>query len=273
MGGGIGSLWIIMLFLFAGAGIFVALAKPPEFVAWINDKSDWWDRHYASMKEKEGFIAGTWAAMIWGIHKLHQGTASIDDEAIRAGTRFALFFCVASVSLIVVASLIYLAIVIALLIIGFWILGMVFGDDKKQRDEEYEKEPYQPRRPRAARAGRSRQREDWLGNKYTEHLDEDGSTIGRSEAKKDWLGNPYVETTNADGEVVETSRGRKDWLGNPYVEHRDAEDEKSGESRAEEDWLGNPFVEHRDEDGAESGRSRKKQDWLGNDYVEHEPKE
>lgn len=270
MGGGIGLFWVILLVLSAGTGIFVAVAKPPEFVAWINDKSGWWNHHYASVKEKDGLIAGTWAALIWGVHKLHQGTESIADEANRAGTRFALFFCVVSVSLIVIASLIYLAIVIAMIVMGFWVLSKMFGDG----DEPTEEEPERRRTvAKTARDGRSRQRTDWLGNKYTEHLDEDGRRAGRSEMKKDWLGNAYVETRNADGDIVETSRDRTDWLGGEYVEHRDADGDKSGESRDKQDWLGEDYVEHRDAEGVERGRSRERSDWLGNDYTEHESNE
>lgn len=273
MGGGSGLFLIIFLVLPAVVGTIVALAKPPEFVVWINKTSSWWHDHYAAVKAKDGLIVGLWAWLIWGIHKLHQWTESIQDEAIRAGARFGLFFCVAGLSVIIIASLLYIAFVLLVIAVGFWIFSAVFGDSSTSRDWEDEEDRRPRRKPMAAREGRSVRRTDWLGNPYTEHLDEDGRRVGRSEAKKDWLGNAYIETRNSDGEIVETSRREKDWLGNDYVQHRDSEGDKSGQSRASQDWLGNDYVEHRDADGNERGRSRKRQDWLGNDYTEHEPKD
>jgi hypothetical protein len=274
MGGGTGLYWIIFLVLPALVGAVVALAKPPEFVAWINTTSAWWHNHYSVVKAKDGLIADLWGWLIWGVYKLHQGTEAIEDEAHRAGARFALFFFVASVSVIIIASLLYLAFILAVIAIGIWIFAAIFGDgDKSSPDEDYNEREPRRRKPTAAREGRSVRREDWLGSEYTEHLDRDGRSAGRSEVKKDWLGNAYVETTNADGEVVETSSRGKDWLGADYVEHRNADGEKSGESRNSQDWLGNEYVEHRDADGIERGRSTKRSDWLGNDYTEHEPRE
>jgi hypothetical protein len=271
--GGTGLFWILCLFLPGTIGLVVALAKPPEFVAWINEKSEWWDSHYAAMQSRGGLLAGFWSVLIWGVHKLHRLTASIDDEAARAGVRFGLFFCVGSLSVIIIASLVYIAVGLALIAAGLWVFAKFLelgGVTSKSDDEEDE---VRSRVPRSARAGRSRRRTDWLGNPYTEHLDEEGNRDGRTESKKDWLGNRYAETRNADGEVVERSRRRTDWLGRDYVEHRDEEGDKTGESRARQDWLGNDYTEHRDADGEERGRSRGRTDWLGNDYTEHEPRD
>lgn len=270
MGGGTGLFWFVVLIVPAMVGGVVALAKPPEFVAWINDKSSWWSDHYSAVKDREGLIAGLWGALIWGIHKLHQWTAQIEDDAVRAGTRFALFFCVATVSLIVIASLLYLAFILLVIVVGFWVLAQIFGDGNQGR-REYEDD--EPLRPSTSRKGRSRRRTDWLGNEYVEHLAEDGSRVGRSETKKDWLGNRYVETRNAEGDVVETSRREKNWLGDEFVEHRNAAGDKTGESRDRQDWLGNDYVEHRDAEGTERGRSRRQKDWLGDPYTEHEPRD
>ncbi len=269
MGGGTGLFWFVVLVLPAIVGGIVALAKPPEFVTWINENSAWWSNHYATVKAREGVIAGLWSCLIWGVHKLHQWTASIEDDAVRAGVRFALFFCVASLSVVIIASLLYLAFVIALIAIGIWILAKIFGDENKPSYDEDD----EPARPAAARKGRSHRRKDWLGNEYTEHLDENGRPAGRSDVKKNWLGKSYVETQDANGDVVETSRREKDWLGNEYVAHRNADGETTGESRDRQDWLGADYVEHRDAEGGERGRSRKQEDWLGNPYTEHEPRE
>ncbi len=117
--------------------------------------------------------------------------------------------------------------------------------------------------------GRSEEKEDWLGNKYTEHYDDDGNKTGESRDKEDWLGNKYTEHTDSSGDKVGESRDREDWLGNKYTEHTDSSGDKVGESRDREDWLGNKYTEHTDSSGDKTGESRDREDWLGNKYVEH----
>jgi len=266
---GVGGLFLILCVgIPALVGTYVCFAKPIEFAGWINNASAGVHHHYQAVSSKDSIFANIWAAVIWAPHKIHGWTDSIEDEATRAGVRFGSFFFAVGMSLIVIASLLYVALVIAVLIVGIWFLSRFFADGT--RPERYDDEPPMPA---SARRGRSRERTDWLGNPYTEHLDEDGSRRGKSVVKKDWLGNSYVETTNVDGETVETSRARKDWLGNDYVEHRNSSDEIVGESREREDWLGNPYTEHRDSQREERGRSRSRTDWLGKDYTEHEPKD
>lgn len=267
MGGGSGILWLLFLILPTIAGIFIGIVKPPEAVAWINDASAWWERHYSSVKARGGFIiGGLWRALIWGFHTLHRATEPVADEAVRAGMRVALFFFIGGVSLFVIASLIYLAVVLAMILIGFWILGKFLGWETSNGDPGRDYPA-----PRASRKGTSRRRQDWLGDEYVEHLDENGRPVGRSDVRKDWLGDAYVERRNAEGEVVETSRGREDWLGDEYTEHRGVDGERTGESRDRKDWLGDDYVEHRDADNEVAGRSTRRRDWLGDPYTEHEP--
>jgi len=254
-----------------GGGIYVAMAKPGDAVEWINSKSAWWESSYEAAKAKEGFFAGLWRWLIWGVHKLHRFTEDVEDSAVRAGLRLALFFYILALSIFILASLIYLAIVIALIVLGFWILAKVVGSesDSTERSTYVERHP----EPRAARGGRSRQRKDFWGNDYTEHRDEDGNLVGTSRVKKDFWGNTFVERRDVEGDVEETSRARKDFWGNDFTEHRDADGDKSGESRDRKDFWDNDYVEHRNEEDDEVARSRPRKDFWGNDYVEHEPKE
>jgi hypothetical protein len=259
---------IILLLLPAVAGIVVILAKPEGFVSWVNDASAGWDRRYVAAKAREGLLNGVWRALIWGFHKLHQWTEGIDDDATRAGVRTASFFYVGALTLSVIATAIYLVIIVVLIVVGLWILAAVLGGESNRAEDSYERVM-----PTRARRGTSRQRRDWMGHDYEEHLDGEGRPAGRSDVSTDWLGNTHVERRDADGEVVETSHHQKDWLGNDFVEHRGADGEATGESRDRKDWLGNDYVEHTDADNQEAGRSTQRRDWLGNSYTEHEPKD
>jgi hypothetical protein len=259
---------VILLILPVVAGVIIAKVNSPETVAWVNNASAWWDRRYCAAKARGGgLFLGLWRALIWGFHKLHGATEGVADEAIRAGTRTASFFYIGGLSVLVIATVIYVAVVIALILFGLWVLFKIFGSDDSDSGSRGYTEP------RSARGGTSRRRKGWLGDEYVEHLDEDGRPAGRSEVKKDWLGDEYVERRNADGDIVETSRDRKDWLGDDYVEHRDADGRRTGASRDRKDWLGDDYVEHRDKENRETGRSKRRRDWLGGSYTEHEPRD
>lgn len=261
-------LWLAMLALPAIVGVFLATTKPPEVIAWVNGASAWWERRYLAAKANDGLlVGGLWRWSIWGFHKLHGWTANIAEVETRAGVRTALFFYVGGFSLLLIASAIYAVVILAMMVIGFWILMKVLeagngGSENRSHAS-----------PSPSRGGRSRQRKDWLGDDYTEHLDDSGARTGTSRTRKDWLGDTYVERRSVDGESEETSRERKDWLGDAYTEHRNADGEGSGRSRNRRDWLGDDYVEHRDAEGVETARSRERRNWLGDRYTEHKKKE
>jgi hypothetical protein len=262
---------IVLGILPLAGGVSIAAAKPDEAVEWINSKSAWWESSYQAAKLKDGFFASLWRWLIWGVHKLHALTEGTEDSAVRAGVRLALFFYILAFSLFVLASLIYLAIVLVLIVAGLWIVAKILnaGNGDTEHRDSSQRRPI----PGAARGGQSRKRTDFWGKDYTEHRDEEGNIVGSSRVKKDFWGNTFVERRDVNGDVEETSRARQDFWGNEYTEHRDAQGDKSGESRAREDFWGNDYVEHRDEEGDEVGRSTPRKDFWGNDYVEHEPKE
>ncbi|HEX9964600.1 MAG TPA: hypothetical protein VGB04_06410 [Allosphingosinicella sp.] len=250
------------------------MAKPPEMVRWINDHSDSWDRRYESLDSKGGFLAGAWVVLMWGVHKLHRGTAAIEDEGVKAGLRFGLSFCIAAISIVLILSLIYIAIGIALIAAGIWVVGRVLEDEdsarkRRAREREARLEEAQDH-AFAHQKGRSRRRTDRSGKEFTEHLRDDGTVASRSEIKKDWLGNSYVETRNSDGDVVETAEVRRGLMGGLFVEHRNGEGDETGRSRDQTGWFGDEYVEHKDAEGNETGRSRGRTDRHGNDYTEHE---
>ena len=92
--------------------------------------------------------------------------------------------------------------------------------------------------------GKSVDREDWRGNKYTEHYDDDGNKTGESREWEDWKGDKYTEHTDSDGDKTGESREWEDWKGDKYTEHTDSDGNKTGESREWEDWKGDKYTEH-----------------------------
>jgi hypothetical protein len=55
---------------------------------------------------------------------------------------------------------------------------------------------------------RSVEREDWIGNKYTEHFDDDGNKTGESRDREDWIGNKYNEHTGYGARPSDRPNGK-----------------------------------------------------------------
>lgn len=253
------------------AGLVLAFAKPPQAIAFVHRASGWWDSQYLAAKAKGGLFVGfLWRWLIWGFHKLHNWTLGISDDAVRAAVRATLFFYIAGLSLFLMASAIYLALVVAAIIVGFWLFGkfMQAGGLANENPGSRSSTADTGFTP-----GKSRERKDFWGKDYTEHVNEDGDVVATSREKKDFWGNGYSEQRSPDGEVLRTSRETEDWLGDPFTEHRDAEGNRAGTSRDKKDWLGDDYVEHRDAEGEEVGRTVDREDWLGGAYKEDKKKD
>jgi len=67
--------------------------------------------------------------------------------------------------------------------------------------------------------GKSIERKDFFGNKYTEDIDDDGNKIGESREREDFFGNKYIEHVNNHGDKIGESREREGFFGNKYTEH------------------------------------------------------
>jgi hypothetical protein len=115
----------------------------------------------------------------------------------------------------------------------------------------------------------SRERTDWLGNKYIEHTDSSGKKTGESRERTDWLGNTYIEHTDSSGKKTGESRDRTDWFGGQYTTNSNSSGKKTGESRDRTDWFGGQYTEHTDPSGKKTGESRERTDWFGGQYTEH----
>jgi len=273
MGSSASLLWPMFWILPAIAGLVLGLAKPPEAVSWVNNASAWWSRRYLAAKAKGGlFVGGLWRWLIWGFHKLHGWTEAIEDAAIRAGVRAALFFYVGGLSLFVIASAIYLAVVLALIVFGFWVLGK-FLNSENEGSAAPSPRYRRPAKAHVAGATSSRAKKDFWGNDYTEHRGRDGEVVATSADRKDMWGNEYVETRGRDGEVLQTSASREGFFGGQYTETRNAEGNVAHTSADRKGLLGEEYTEHLNADGDEIARSRDRTGWLGDDYVEHDKKE
>jgi hypothetical protein len=115
-------------------------------------------------------------------------------------------------------------------------------------------------------AKKSEEQTDWLGSKYTQHYDKNGSKSGRSQSRKDWLGSNYTLHTDKNGNKSGRSEHKKDWLGNNYSQNFDKGGVKSGRSESRKDWLGNSYTRHTDKNGNKKSQTVSKKDWFGNNY-------
>jgi hypothetical protein len=117
--------------------------------------------------------------------------------------------------------------------------------------------------------GRSEERTDWFGDKYTQHYDKDGNKVGRSEERSDWFGDKYTQHYNKDGNKVGRSEERNDMLGDDYVQHYDEDGDKAGRSSDKTDWFGDHFEQHYNQSGEKVGHSDRRTDWFGDAYTQH----
>lgn len=117
--------------------------------------------------------------------------------------------------------------------------------------------------------GKSIEKTDIYGDKYTVHYDDDGKKIGESRTKTDIYGDAYIRHVNADGDKIGESRARTDIYGDAYVQHTNSDSQKTGESWTKTDVYGDRYVQHLDDDGAKLGESRTKTDIYGDRYAKH----
>ncbi len=250
------------------AGVLVGGFRPDGMVAFVNNASGWWERRYQHAKATRGWIrGGVWRWLIWGFHKLDGWTDAITDDAARAGTRLTMFFYVGALSLFLVASAIYIALALLMIVVGFWILGKVLEANDGGRSSTTRAFTS------ALRGGQSRDRRDMWGDDYVEVLDDHGRRVGTSRTKKDMWGEEYVEHLDESGARVATSKIKKDMWGDSYEERRSNDGEVEQTSRVKKDMWGDEFVEHRDSDGSKVGESRDRRDLWGDRYTEHKPKD
>jgi len=118
--------------------------------------------------------------------------------------------------------------------------------------------------------GKSIEKTDIFGRKYTAHYDDSGKKTGESWTKSDIFGKEYVRHEDAQGHKTGESRTKSDIFGVSYVEHKSSDASILGESRTKSDIFGREYVEHRDANWTPVGESRKKRDIFDRPYTEHQ---
>lgn len=246
------------------AGIVIALARPEPVIGWmekaLNSCAERRDRAAAKdTKTARWFFRPLYAAL----YLAGAGTRFIRDPFLRCGVTLAIQLYLICFALFVAYIAIVVIVALAFLLFALWIWSKFTGDNEG---------PVSSRERRASfRPARSEPRTDFLGNKYVQHLDENGRKIARTETKHDFLGNAYQETVSQDGERLGRSEAREGIFGDKYTQHFDAEGKKAGRSEQREGFLGNEYVQDYDEEGRKAGRSEVKEDFLGSKYVKHTP--
>ena len=224
------------------------------------------DGTYAGLAESSSF----WQRQIlrwvlWPWTRLEGLTLSLEKPAWQAGALTAGYGYGLVVGLALIAALVYATVVVAILLLmvaaALWVLGAIFGGDNSSGGVTSQ--------VNSARI--SRERTDWQGDRFVEHVDANGQVVTRSQERKDMFGDTYIEHRDTAGNTVGTSRSRTDMLGDDYLEHRDADNDVQGSSRGRKDIFGDEYVENRDENSRKAGESRASKDMLGDRQVKHRP--
>lgn len=121
----------------------------------------------------------------------------------------------------------------------------------------------------ADKKGRSEERTDFFGNKYTQHYDEHGNKAGRSEERTGFLGGKYVQHYDQSGAKAGRSEDRAGFLGNTYTQHYDQSGGKTGRSEIRSRLLGDTYTQHHDQAGSKTGWSERKSGFFGKRFTQH----
>ncbi|HEX8353056.1 MAG TPA: SH3 domain-containing protein [Pyrinomonadaceae bacterium] len=119
------------------------------------------------------------------------------------------------------------------------------------------------------KSGRSEEKEDFWGNKYTQHYDGDGNETGWSEQKEDFWGKKYTQTYDEDNKKAGWAEDKEDFWGNRYEQQYNEENDETGWSENKEAFWGNRYEQHYSEDNDKAGWSERKEGFWGNRYTQH----
>lgn len=118
--------------------------------------------------------------------------------------------------------------------------------------------------------GKSEEKTDFWGNKYTQHYDDDGNESGRTTNETDFWGNNYEKHVDNNGNETGRTTNETDFWGNNYEKHVDNEGNEIGRTTEETDFWGNNYEKHVDNEGDEIGRTTGETDFWGNNYEKTE---
>ncbi len=258
--------WLALLLTPLALGCYIALAKN-QFALSLIDRSDVWvTNKHTILAESQGFwdkylIRPT----LWPFKQLSEWTESITDPYWNGGARATAYGYFVLAIVVVVLSIMYVVLMVALALGLLYLLAKMFGDESENTGAS--------RSARSFVGGTSHEREDLFGDRYTEHRDSENNVVGESRQKKSIFGDTYTEHRDSDGNVVGESEQRTGIFGDKYTEYRDTDYCVVGESDGHSGLLGDKYTEHRNAEGNVIGESRQREDWLGDKYTENKPRE
>ena len=247
---------LIVLFSPLLTGIYVAFFESAAGVTYAEKIESFLIDKYESFRATNGFLHKyILSALVWPFCWLASMTLRIQDEYLRAGIGFIAFGYMALIELSLVGFVFYVALVIAfyiaILVAILYFLSM--GGEGGSRQ-----------------VVTSHKREGLLGERYVEHVDEDGNVIAESREQEGLFGGKYTEHTDAEGNVIAESRKQEGLFGGEYTEHTDAEGNVIAESREQEGLFGGKYTEYTDAEGNVTGESREQEGLFGERYIETE---
>lgn len=252
--------WLVAL-LAAPLGIcaLIAVARPVPALGGVDTFVSWADGRQQRASAKSTFFA-KWVARPFyaGLSGSANLTSAIKDPYLRAGTTVTVQSYAVYLALAVFSAAVYVMLVLLCIAIGLWILSFALSGSSGGGSTV-----------RWVSPARSEEREDFFGNPYTRHLDDEGNPAGRTETREDFFGRPYQQHLTAEGDLAGHSEQREGLFGNRYAQHYDEQGAAAGHSERREDFLGREYIQHFNEEGDSAGRSEEREDFLGRKYTQH----
>jgi len=222
----------------------------------ITRANRWFSRSVADHGKRSGDVAKYGVRPIaFADRQVARLSDRIGDPHVRAGVQLA----TAMLAVELAIFLVFIAIGVAITIVIFWAaFALLFGVMASGNDANNDADTYtksEPSHPHAS-AGKSRTRQQWLGDSYDEIVNEKGDVVSTVHRKTSFLKGDHLEYRNADGEVIAEGRERQKWLGDRVLEIKSTDGEVIGESQRKEGFLGDKYIEHRDADGKTVSESR-----------------
>ncbi len=144
-----------------------------------------------------------------------------------------------------------------------------YSDEKVDFSDEKEDVRHSNTKIPISQKGYTKNKQNWLGEEYTQHYSEDNDKTGYSKDKENWLGEEYTQHYSEDNDKTGYSKDKENWLGEEYTQHYDEDNDKTGYSKKKENWLGEEYIQHYDEEGNKTGYSKWKENWFGEKYIQH----
>jgi len=243
----------------------------------INEMTESIEARFRGWKQKtagrDGFLFRyVLNPLLWTIVKFFDWTDGFAHRGLKNGVRVATTLYLIALWLLLLYSAIVIAIMIAMVLAGLFIVGKILSASSDSRSSSYSysrADDDDDSRTVRPRGGRSTRKTDWLGEEYVERTDAEGNVVSRSRVREGLLGGKYIEATDSDGNVVGRTEAREGLLGDRYLETRDSDGEVVSRTREKEGWLGDRYSETEDADGEVIEKSRQRETLFGSKYTEH----